>query len=121
MKVVLAVRNTRLRLALDLVLSEEPGVTVVGVASETEGLLALAQAARPDLVLLEWGLSGRPTPEVLAEARALTHSLRCLVLGGDPTLEQPALRAGACAFVLIGDPPERLLGALRFARCSLHD
>ena len=37
MKIVLAVRQAHIRLALELVLSEEPGVTVVGEASEAEG------------------------------------------------------------------------------------
>src|SRR5512138_247030 len=106
MNVVLAMRHAQARLALELALSEEPGVTVVGSASETEGLLALARTARPDLVVLEWGLPGRPAPDVLAEALALGGPLRFLVLGRDAGIKLPALRAGACAFVLVGDPPE---------------
>ena len=60
MNVVLAVRQAHARLALELLLNEEPGVMVVGTASETEGLLALTWIAHPDLVVLEWGLDGRP-------------------------------------------------------------
>jgi DNA-binding NarL/FixJ family response regulator len=120
MNIVLAVRQAHTRLALELVLSEEPGVTVVGMASETEGLLALARTAHPDLVVLEWGLPGRPVEAVLADAQALPSPIRFLVLGRDPDLKQPALQAGACAFVLVGDPPELLLLALRQARMSLR-
>jgi DNA-binding NarL/FixJ family response regulator len=118
MNIVLAVRHAHVRLALELVLSEEPGVTVVGEASEAEGMLALARTARPDLVLLEWGLPGRPTPDVLAAAQALARPVRFLVLGDEPALNQPALQAGACAFVLIGDPPELLLAAVRQVRAA---
>ncbi len=120
MNVVLAMRQAHIRLALELALSEQPGVRVVGTASETEGALALARTAQPDLVLLEWGLPGRTTPEVLDAARALLHRVRILVLGGDPGLRQPTLQAGAWAFVLVGDPPELLLAALRQAQgaCS---
>jgi DNA-binding NarL/FixJ family response regulator len=120
MNVVLGVRRAALHLALVLILSDEPGVTVVGVASESEGVLALARTAQPDLVLLEWELPGRPAPEVLAEARALARPVRLLVLGSEPGLRQPALEAGACAFVLIGDPPELLLAALRQVRLTFR-
>lgn len=120
MNVVLAVRYASARLALELALSEEPGVTVVGAASETEGMLALARAAQPDLVLLEWGLPGRPAPDVLAESQAFTCPIRFLVLGRDPRLKPRALQAGACAFVLVGDPPELLLAALRQERAALR-
>jgi DNA-binding NarL/FixJ family response regulator len=120
MNVVLAVRRARARLAMEIALSAEPGVTVVGTASETEGALALARTARPDLVLLEWELPGRPAPEVLAERQVLACPPRFLVLGGDQKLKQPALQAGACAFVLVGDPPELLLAAVRQARAALR-
>lgn len=118
MNIVLAVGTAPLRLALDVILSQEPGVTVVGMACETEGLLALMRTARPDLVLLEWDLSGRPTEAVLAATHVLPHQLRILVLGRDPALRPAALMAGACAFVLVGDPPEILLAALRQVRAT---
>jgi DNA-binding NarL/FixJ family response regulator len=119
-KVVLAVRQAHTRLALELTLCAEPGLTVVGMASETEGLLALTQTAQPDLVVLEWGLPGRPAEALLEAAQARAGQLWFLVLGHDPTLRQSALSAGACAFVLIGDPPELLLAALRQARAALR-
>jgi len=81
-------------------------------------MLALAHTARPDLVLLEWDLPGRPTPEVLAETQALARPVHFLILGSEPALKQPALQAGACAFVLVGDPPELLLAALRQVRAA---
>jgi DNA-binding NarL/FixJ family response regulator len=120
MNVVLAVRQAHARLALELVLCEEPGLTVVGTASETEGLLALTRTAHPNLVVLEWGLPGRPAGALLADARALASPIHFLVLGHDPAIRQPALSAGACAFVLIGDPPELLLAALRQVRTALR-
>src|SRR5437867_105828 len=116
MNVVLAVCQAHARLALELALSEEPGVTVVGTASETEGMLALARTAHPDLLVLEWGLPGRPAELALAEARASASSLWILTLGRDAALKPKALRAGACAFVLVGDPPELLLAAVRQVR-----
>jgi DNA-binding NarL/FixJ family response regulator len=120
MNVVLAVCQAHTRLALELVLSTEPGVRVVGMASETEGLLALTQTAGAELVVLECGLPGRPTVAVLAEARARGGQLWFLVLGLDPVVRQDVLAAGACAFVLVGDPPELLLAALHQVRSALR-
>jgi len=120
MNVVLAIRHADSRLALELLLSEEPGVCIVGTASETEGLLALTQTANPDLAVVEWTLPGKPMPAVLTKAQALTNKLAFLILGQDPSQKQSVLDAGAHAFVLIGDPPEQLLTTLRQVRISLH-
>ncbi len=120
MKIVLAVRYGHARLALEVLLSEEPGVTVVGTASEMEGMLALAQTAQPDLIVFEWDLPGRPAEAALAAAHARDSRLRFLVLSCDPALKPPALHAGACAFVLIGEPPDLLLTAVRQVRDALQ-
>jgi DNA-binding NarL/FixJ family response regulator len=121
MNVVLAIRQADARLALELLLSEEPGVSIVGEASETAGLLALIQTTHPDLVVMEWALPGRPILDVLIEAQTLAGKLRFLVLGRNPSEKQPTLDAGGNAFVLIGDPPEHLLAALRQVRVALYD
>ena len=55
MKILLAVADTNLRLSLELVLSEEPSVTVAGTASEAHGLSALIKSTQPAIVLLfQW-------------------------------------------------------------------
>ena len=51
MDIVLASQEYDLRLALEMLFREEPGAAVVGTASESEGLLALIQSTRPNLVL----------------------------------------------------------------------
>src|SRR5262245_61054684 len=120
MNVVLAIRHADVRLALELLLSEEPGVSIVGAASETAGLLALIQTAHPDLVVVEWTLPGRPALDILTSARTRPGKLRFLVLGQDAREKQSVLDAGGHAFVLIGDPPEHLLAAVRQVRVSLY-
>jgi len=120
MNVVLAIRHADARLALELLLSEEPGLSIVGAASETAGLLALAQTARPDLIVVEWRLPGRPLREILTEVQRLTDKVTILVLGQDAGQREVALEAGAHAFLLIGDPPEQVLTAVREVRVSLY-
>ena len=113
MRVLLAVAQPDLRLGIELLLDAEPGVTVVGGASETEGALALVATAHPDVMLLDWDLPGRPCSAVLAEARGADPRPAMVVLGRQARTEEAALAAGADAYVLRGDPPEQLLDAVR--------
>ena len=111
MDVVLASKEHDLRLALELLLREEPGVYVVGTASHAEALLALVRSACPDLVLLDWDLPGGPLTEVLARVKSTDCIPKIIVLSKDADAEDEALAAGADAFVIKGDPPKRLLAA----------
>jgi len=113
MDIVLASQEYDLRLALELLLREEPGAYVVGTASSTQGLLGLIQSACPDLVLLDWDLPGLPSIEVLAEVSSADCRPKIIVLGKDPEARPVALAAGADAFVVKGEPPEQLLIAFR--------
>jgi DNA-binding NarL/FixJ family response regulator len=116
MKIVLATADHNLQLSLNLSLSEEPSVSIVGATSEAESLLALIKFTRPDIVVADWDLPGRPLAELLAEARTNGEKPKWIVLGPSTTAREPALRAGAAAFVVRGDPPEALLKAFRQTR-----
>jgi DNA-binding NarL/FixJ family response regulator len=113
MDVVLASKEHDLRLALGLLLREEPGVYVVGTASHSQALLALIPTACPDLVLLDWELAGQSPTEVLAQVKSADCAPQIIVLSKDGDAEEVALAAGADAFVTKGDPPRQLLAALR--------
>jgi DNA-binding NarL/FixJ family response regulator len=116
MDVLLASARSDLRFALEVLLREEPGVSVLGTATGTEGLLALLGTYCPDLVSLDWELPGRPAGELLAAIRALDCSPYTIVLGKDEASLDEALAAGADAFALRGDSPDRLLDIVRQAR-----
>jgi DNA-binding NarL/FixJ family response regulator len=113
MDIVLASQERDLRLALELLLREEPGAYVVGTASHAEALLALVRSACPDLVLLDWDLPGGPLTEVLGQVKSADCIPKIIILGKDPDAAEEALAAGADAFVIKGDPPRQLLAALR--------
>lgn len=113
MRVLLADAHPKVRWALRTVIREEPGLTVVGEVSDVEHLLAEARAQHPDLIFLEWELSGRPGEELLAVLGALNHGSRVIVLSSRPEARQAALAAGAEAFVSKADAPQQLLAALR--------
>ena len=116
MKIVLASVQSDLRLALEMLFREQPGTDVVGTATETEGLLALIQTTRPDLVLLDCDLPGRPCAQVLAQIQTADCVPAFIILGRKASAEGPLLAAGAGAFVLKGDPPQRLLAAVERVR-----
>ena len=116
MEIVLASAQFDLRVALEILLREEPGTTVVGTASGAASLRALLQVSRPALVLLDWDLPGHPPASLVAEAKSLDPHLQVIVLGKDPDVKHAVLASGADAFFVKGDSPRPLLTAIRQAR-----
>jgi DNA-binding NarL/FixJ family response regulator len=128
MRILLADDQPKLRLGLRLLVEQEPGFKVVGEAADAKSLLAQVKTTWPDLVLLDWELPGLwttapATPPAAARGsqvavlRALAPSLKVIALSGRPEeAQQIALAAGVDAFVSKGDPPERLLVALRMIK-----
>lgn len=112
MDVLLAIHQPDLRLAIDLFLREEPGINVVGVVKETEGVLALLYTTQPDLLLLDWALRGRALTEVLAEIRGYDRPPKVFGLGIEEEREA-ALAAGVDAFAVKGESTEQLFTAIR--------
>ncbi len=116
MDILLASARSDLRFALEVLLREQPGLAVIGTATGSEGLLALARSTCPDLAILDWDLPGRPPTDVLAEACTLDCHPYLIVLGRNTRDRQAALAAGADTFVVRGDPPSHLLAAVQQAR-----
>ena len=119
LKIVLATADTNLQLSLGLSLSEEPSVSIVGTASEAESLLALIKFTRPDIVVADWDLPGRPISELLAEAQRDAYRRKLTIVCMSTRVREEALQAGATAFVVRGDPPEALLNVFRNTRALL--
>jgi len=111
--ILLAIHQPDLRLAIDLLLREEPGLNVVGVARETKTLLALLRVIRPDLLLLDWALAGQPLTDVLAKIRQQAVWPKIIVLGTLEDDREAILAAGADTFLVKGESPRQLLAAIR--------
>jgi DNA-binding NarL/FixJ family response regulator len=120
MRVLLAILDTDLRLSIELLLSEEPGIVIAGVASETEGLLALIASTKPDIVILDWDLPDRPAADRLAQASLFPDQPRFIVLGSRPAAREEARQAGMMTFVVKGEPPELLLAAYRQTKMEIR-
>jgi DNA-binding NarL/FixJ family response regulator len=113
LRVLIADDEPRVRSALRLLLRQHPGIAVAGEADNVELALELATRQRPDLVLLDWELSGRNGTIALKRLRALRQGMVVIALSGRPEARRAALDAGVDAFVSKGDPPEQLLSMLQ--------
>ncbi len=136
MQVLLADNQPKVRLGLRVLLERQPGLKVVGEATNAEELLARMEADRPDLVLLGWELPGLAKVDpsasrrgesvactepsrseqsgqgLLSALRRVSPNLRVIALSVRSEARRVALAAGADAFVSKCDPPERLLAAI---------
>jgi DNA-binding NarL/FixJ family response regulator len=116
MRLLLAAGQADLRLSLELLLSEQPGVEIVGSASESDGLLALIQTSEPDMILTDWDLPGRPLATILSEQDRSYDLPKTIILTASDRDRQAAIEAGADAAVLKGASPDLLLSAFQEIR-----
>lgn len=111
MRVLLADDQPKVRLALRLLLEQQEGIGEIGEAVTGDDLLALAEAKKPDLLLLDWELPGMAMAELLPTLLETCPRLYVITLSSHPEAGPAALAAGANAFVSKTDPPEDLLRA----------
>ena len=121
MRLFIADADQELRVSLQLLLHQEPGMLVVGIAVHAKGLLAQLAPSKPDVLLLDWLLPGRPAEDLLADLHALERRPQIIVLSVRPEVESAAMAAGADAFVTKAGPSDRLIAILRDMRSKLAD
>ena len=80
MDVVVAVHGREVKTALFLALSSIPSIEIVATATSTAELTSYCQAFRPDAVVVESDLPGRPLPDVLRELNRSMKPRRVLVI-----------------------------------------
>lgn len=116
MRILIADDQDRVRRALRVLLTQQPGLRVVGEAGDGQALLAQAGLAEADLALVDWELPGLAEAGGLQALRRCCPVLQIVVLSGRAGARKAAQAAGVDAFVSKGDPPERLLAIIR--RCG---
>ncbi|MFW6186691.1 MAG: response regulator [Actinomycetota bacterium] len=101
-------------------LRQEPDLHAVGVADDVESSVRLCAALRPDVVVMDYHLSGGNG--VTASARILRErpGTRIVMLTGDPAQHvlEAAAATGICAFLPKDGSLATLLGTIRGARCG---
>ncbi|MEZ0075805.1 BTAD domain-containing putative transcriptional regulator [Planotetraspora sp. GP83] len=117
LRVAIADDQALVRTGLKVILDSEPGLELVGEAENGEQAIALVQATRPDVVLMDIQM---PRLDGLAAARRILTSeappkvIMMTTFGTDENLYS-ALRAGVSGFVLKTSAPEQLIAAVRAA------
>jgi DNA-binding NarL/FixJ family response regulator len=103
------------RFLVRLVLEEDPSIHIVGEAADGAAGVRLAEALRPDAVLLDLAMPAQDGLEALPRLRELLPGACLLVLSAFQAsrMEATALAAGADAYIEKGTPladvRERLL------------
>ncbi len=104
-----------MRVAMGAILGKDAALEVVGEAEDGEGAVELCRELRPDLVLMDVsmpGMGGLEATKKVKEEFPLT-SVLILTAHDDHRLLMDAVKAGAAGYVLKGESPQHVLGAVR--------
>lgn len=86
---------------LTAILNDDPGIVILGSASDTNQLFALLSVSQPDIILLDIGLTPLTGLEALKIIRAQYPDIRCIMLSAivetDTVIE--ALNSGARGYL----------------------
>ena len=101
------------RCALRCLIEQQADLRWAGEAFSAAQLLAHLRTVCPDLVLLDWELSGCDGRDLMVQIQAICPDVRVIALSVSPEAYDEALQSGVQGFASKGDPPERLLTAMR--------
>ena len=94
---------------------------VAGEAADWSTTLAQAPVSRTDMLLIDWDLLPRTTPNAALEElrRACPAALVIILISHLDARQQAALSAGADAFISKGETPERVAERLLSVAASI--
>ena len=113
MRVLLIDNQPHVRVAMQFLLDQQPGIHIVGTANTSDALPEQAGTLRPDIVLIRWELWRKSATELLRALRARNIRPKIVVFSSRLEVEPAALKSGVDAFVCAYDPPETFLSVLR--------
>ena len=112
LRVLLADPDAVARRALGLLLRSKLGLSAISEAPDGETLVRALAGHRPDLVLLDWSLPGRPPCETLLAMHSAHPEMQLVVLSVNPAHAAEAMALGA-AFIHKATAAEEVLERLR--------
>jgi DNA-binding NarL/FixJ family response regulator len=120
MLIFLAESDQNLRLGMQMLLHQEAGMHVIGMAIQANGLLVQVEASQAEVLILDWHLPGASMPELLSDICRLESPPKIVVLSVSPEAKGPALSAGADAFIGKNAPPDELLEVVRSMKKTVN-
>ncbi|MGA8025779.1 MAG: response regulator transcription factor, partial [Bryobacteraceae bacterium] len=114
-KVLVVDDHPIVREGLALLINREPDLTVCGDAEDMHKALQIMELLKPDILIIDIGLSGPDGLDLLKNIRAKDPSLPVLILSmhDESIYAERALRAGANGYIMKQEATEKVLVALR--------
>jgi len=114
-RVLLADDHTIMRKGLRLLLERQPNITVVGEASDGRECVELAQAEKPDVVVMDLAMPNLNGIEAARQIVGQNPEIAVAVLSmhSDESYVIRALKAGARAYLLKDSAESDLIGAIK--------
>ena len=103
----------RARRGLKALLATQPELEVVGEATNGEEAVRLAEALRPDIILMDVRMPNMDGIKATRHIKKAHPEIRVIVLTMYDTHRREALEAGADAFVLKSEGFERLMAVVK--------
>ena len=112
-QILLADDNHDLLSALRLLLETRFELKLIVEARDMEHVLAQVEDSRPDCLIIDWELPGRPLRGRIGVLRSMMPGLKIIVTSTQPESKQEALLEGADEFICKIDPPAKILEAVQ--------
>ena len=114
-RVLLTDDHTLFRQGMRTLLAAEPDIEVVGEAANAADAVALASQDRPDVVLMDIGMTGMSSFEATRQIRKERPETRVIFLSmyDDEDYLAESVEIGASGFILKESPADQLLSAIR--------
>ena len=117
LRIVLADDHAVVRAGIRLLLESTPGWQVVAESGDADAALRQVRGHHADVLVLDLGMPGRPSLEILPELQRDAPAAHVVVLTmeDDPAIARAALAAGASGYVLKEAADTELVEAVRRA------
>jgi DNA-binding NarL/FixJ family response regulator len=112
-QILLADDNHDLLSALRLLLETRFELKLIVEARDMEHVLAQVEDSRPDCLIFDWELPGRPVRGRIGVLRSMMPGLKIIVTSIHPECRQEALVEGADEFMCKSDPPAKILEVIQ--------
>lgn len=109
MKIMIADDQAEVRSALKVLLEHENINGTMDEAEDVGSLLMKTKSESPDMVILDWELSGAHMEGVIPVLRREIPGLRIVAMSVRPEAARAAINAGVDAFFSKGENSDRLL------------
>jgi NarL family two-component system response regulator LiaR len=124
-RILIADDHAVVRKGLTTFITSEPGMEVVGEASDGVEVVLKARSLKPDVILLDMIMPRQNGIEAIHEIKRENPEARILVITSfaEDQMIFPAIKAGATGYLLKDASPEQLLQAIydvHKGRSSLH-